>query len=159
VPALTLPSWFRLKVHRRDPFEVSMSFAEPTRAPRPTHPPLSRQPSGAERRVHRRVCAEVDITWHSGHNFFATRTRDISAGGLFLETREALTLGQHVSVEITLLKRTFWLRAEVAWVLDAEAGKVGGAGLRFLEIDDAARRTIAVFMSLRDPLRVDVDVD
>ncbi len=133
-----------------------MASAQPT-PPRPPPPPLPPLSRGAERRVHPRVRAEVDITWRSGHNFFATRTRDISAGGLFLETREALSLGQQISVELTLLKRTFWLRAEVAWVLDAEPGAVSGAGLRFLEIDDAARRTIAVFMSLREPLRVDVE--
>jgi uncharacterized protein (TIGR02266 family) len=128
--------------------------------PRPSehpHPPV--RIYGAEKRKHPRLPVSVDVTFTSGTNFYATKTRDMSEGGVFVETKLELPIGTEVRLCLRLLKKEHWVRCEVTWVLSNEEG-VEGVGLRFLEIDPAAKRTMTAFMMLRDPMRFDqVEID
>jgi uncharacterized protein (TIGR02266 family) len=106
---------------------------------------------GADRRVHPRLSVSVQVDFRSENNFYSARTRDISLGGLFLETSTALAIGAQLEVDLRFLKVHLRLPCEVMWVLEAEEGPVG-VGVRFLELNEHARKKIEAFMALRAPL-------
>lgn len=107
-----------------------------------------------EQRRHTRISVAVDIDFRSDSNFFTAKTRDISLGGLFIETDVALSVGAHVAVSLHLLGKSYLVSSEVAWVR-TEDGVTRGVGVRFLDLHGAARRTIETFMALRAPMHVE----
>jgi hypothetical protein len=89
-----------------------------------------------ESRQHPRVSLAVDVDVASGSNFYAGRTRDLSLGGLFVETEVGLTIGLQVEVKLKLPKGTSpCLRSGVVAV--GERGR--RRGVRFLELRRAKR--------------------
>jgi uncharacterized protein (TIGR02266 family) len=105
-----------------------------------------------DRRKHVRISVSVDLDFKSGHNFFAGRSRDLSIGGLFIETDVALPPGAEIVVAMRLLDKGFAIRSEVAWVRRNEHGDTEGIGVRFLDLHAATRKTIETFMALRHPM-------
>jgi uncharacterized protein (TIGR02266 family) len=110
-----------------------------------------------EKRVHPRVAlvAEVDVA--SGNNFFVGRTRDLSVGGLFIETDVQIDVGAPLTVELDLQKKRFRFSAEVVWTLVGKDKKVVGVGVRFISLSPPARKAIEDFMKLREPLSFEMD--
>lgn len=105
----------------------------------------------ADRRKHPRLSIAVDVDYQSGHNFFSARTRDISSGGLFIESDTAIPVGARIEIDLTFLKAHLRVPAEVAWTLEEE-GRCVGMGVRFIDLRHAAKRSIEAFMALRRPL-------
>ena len=113
---------------------------------------------GAERRKHPRLKLEIDVDVTSGHNFFSTRTRDASAGGLFVETDLPLPIGSKLQLVIRLPGALgIELAAEVAWALADETGAVQGLGVRFLSVPPRSLETIQRFMASRAPMEFDAE--
>ena len=104
-----------------------------------------------ESRQHPRVFIAVDVDVSSGSNFYAGRTRDLSLGGLFVETDVGLPIGAQIDVKLKLPKGTFNVPCEVVWQL-SEKGHTLGVGVRFLQLSTAATRAIEGFMSVRSPV-------
>lgn len=106
---------------------------------------------GRERRSSPRVglCADVDL--ESNANFYAGRTRDISAGGLFVETHAALPIGAQVRIRLKLMGRSFEIASEVAWQLEDETGVVG-IGVKFAHMTKSAEEAIRAFVERRPPM-------
>lgn len=106
---------------------------------------------GAERRKHPRVQlgARVDVV--SGSNFYSARGRDISMGGLFIETLAPLPLGSQVMIELVLDGSRHVLPAEVCWSVEAEEGGTAGVGVQFDGLSSRARGAIERFMRRRLP--------
>jgi len=104
-----------------------------------------------DRRKHARLSIAVAVDFNSHHNFYSSRTRDISAGGLFVETDAALPIGTLLGVDLKFLKKHLRVECEVMWAL-TEGDKAVGVGLRFVELRPAARKGIEAFMVLREPL-------
>ena len=105
-----------------------------------------------ESRQHPRVSIAVDVDVASGSNFYAGRTRDLSLGGLFVETDVGLPIGLQVDVKLKLPKGTFTVRCEVMWLLSEGPLQTVGVGVRFLELSPGAKRAIEAFMAIRSPL-------
>jgi uncharacterized protein (TIGR02266 family) len=97
----------------------------------------------------------VDVT--SGHNFFTGRTRDISLGGLFIETGAGLQIGSRVHLELSVLDEDFSVRAEVMWTLLSPDGRAEGSGVRFIGLPLSGRKAIEQFMKLREPMAFEMD--
>lgn len=114
---------------------------------------------GAERRVHPRVHAVLSVDFESAHNFYSGRTRDISVGGLFIESEYCPSVGTRLAVEIQLLGDRVHADAEVAWVLLGTDGVPTGMGLRFLDLSVEAQRCIGGFMALRAPVPFEMSAD
>src|SRR5690349_825305 len=95
-----------------------------------------------ESRLHPRVSIGVDVDVGSGSNFYAGRTRDLSLGGLFVETNVGFPIGTPIEVKLKLPKGTFTLECEVVWQLSERAQQIVGVGLRFVELSPAAKRAI-----------------
>jgi len=107
-----------------------------------------------ERRREARIAVSVELDFRSGHNFFTGVSRDVSRGGLFIETDVALPIGAEIVVAMRLLDKGFAARAQVAWVRTDASGKPEGIGVRFVDLHAATRKCIEAFMALRAPMRV-----
>ncbi len=105
----------------------------------------------SDRRRYPRHFVRVELDFSSGHNFFRGTTRDISVGGVFLETTANIPVGEIVNMDLRFFKRNLRVNAVVKWV-HRERGRVVGVGLEFLALSDTARRAIEAFMVLRPPL-------
>lgn len=113
--------------------------------------------SGAERREHKRKSLSVAVDMTTESNFFAGRTRDISIGGLFIETDVALDIGAEVSVNLWLAGTRYELVSEVMWALTNADGITSGIGVRFVRLPEKALRAIAAFIDERSPDGVAVE--
>lgn len=110
----------------------------------------------AERRVHRRLPAEIEVTLHSEHNFFTGFTQNISQGGLFIATHQILPIGTRFRVTFTLqgMAGAVNVMCEVRWVrpyhdnLDSPPGM----GVRFVNMDDETFLAIRTFIQAREPI-------
>mgnify|MGYP000995209436 CR=1 FL=1 len=109
-----------------------------------------------ERRRHPRLSLEVDVDVETAHNFYAGRTRDISMGGLFIESPVGLEVGTEVTVSLALGKRRFNLPCKVAWVLGKPAGGTAGFGVEFEALSASVKKVIEAFMKKRAPMDFDV---
>lgn len=109
-----------------------------------------------DRRKHHRVTVTlaVDVTTsaESGTNFFAGATRDLSLGGIFLETQVSVPPGELVHVDLLLEGKHHSLPCEVVWELRDAAGQTVGFGARFLGLQTRTRHAIARFMKARAPI-------
>lgn len=111
---------------------------------------------GAERRRYPRVQLGVRVDIVSGSNFYGAHGRDISVGGLFIETTTFLPLGSKITVELALRGARHVLPAEVVWSVEHEEGHVG-LGVQFERLSYRARNAILRFMRSREPLEFDCE--
>ncbi|HMI89420.1 MAG TPA: PilZ domain-containing protein [Polyangiaceae bacterium] len=109
-----------------------------------------------EKRQHSRVTLSAVVNLSSEDNFYAGAARDISVGGLYVETETALAIGTEVTALLKLPSKVLSLRAEVMWSV-ATGSKTVGMGLRFLNIPAPAKREIEAFMLLRQPISFAVE--
>lgn len=105
-----------------------------------------------DRRRHPRVSLQVDVDVSTATNFYVGRTRDLSAGGLFVESSERLEPGTEVQLKLRVSGKPLVLDCVVRWGLADEAGAPVGFGVEFVELPAFARRAIEGFMSARDPM-------
>ena len=85
-----------------------------------------------DRRRYPRLSIDVEVGFTSGHNFYSAHIRDISTGGLFIETDAVIPVGTELVVDLRFLKKHLRVDCEVVWALtkgDVAAG-VGDGALR-----------------------------
>jgi uncharacterized protein (TIGR02266 family) len=129
-------------------------------ARRRSPPPLEASAlEAAERRRAIRVAISVEVTFLSKDNFFRGRAKNVSEGGLFLETRAPREPGEVLLVDIRLMKHALSLECEVMWVQTDERDETIGIGVRFLGLTKHERAVVDAFMLLRDPLRAELTGD
>jgi uncharacterized protein (TIGR02266 family) len=109
-----------------------------------------------EKRQHTRATISALVNLSSEDNFYAGAARDISVGGLYVETEAGLPIGTEVTALLKLPSKILSLRAEVVWST-ATGSKTVGMGLRFLNIPAPAKREIEAFMLLRQPISFAVE--
>lgn len=100
-----------------------------------------------------RVTVEVDVGVLSESNFYAGVAADVSAGGVFVGTRDPLAVGTEVALYFTLEGgRTLHAEGTVRWVRAGDANDVPGMGVAFSRLSDEDRRAIADYCANRPPL-------
>ena len=109
-----------------------------------------------EKRQHNRVTISAVVNLSSEDNFYAGAARDISVGGLYVETKSGLAIGTEVTALLKLPSKVLSLRAEVVWSV-ATGSQTVGMGLRFLNMPAPAKREIEAFMLLRQPISFAVE--
>jgi uncharacterized protein (TIGR02266 family) len=109
-----------------------------------------------DRRRHTRISLGVSVDVTSGSNFFVGRTRDLSMGGLFIETPVPLPIGSVVAVDLLLNGKKHALAATVAWALDRPGGETVGVGVSFNDLTPRARNAILAFMKQRAPVEFEM---
>jgi uncharacterized protein (TIGR02266 family) len=113
--------------------------------------------SHAERRSASRLPLSAAVHFTSRDNFFAGRTRDVSLGGLFIETSAALDIGTHIGVRIQIVDRAFAVMTEITWALSDRVGRPLGVGVRFLHMPSPLIDAIAAFTRTRNPIGFEFD--
>lgn len=89
------------------------------------------------RRGDRRVALDLEIDYSDLESFCQDYIRNISRGGVFVETREPLALGSNLKLKFRLPGSDRPIQAEgvVMWVIEAQEnmadGHVPGMGIRF----------------------------
>ena len=109
-----------------------------------------------ERRRQARFAIASDVDLTSDDNFYVGRTRDLSIGGLYIETDATLPLGCRLAVRVKIQGKAFSVDAEVVWSLAPDGGAPGGLGLRFVDLPADAHHAILSFMATRTPLVFDM---
>jgi uncharacterized protein (TIGR02266 family) len=109
-----------------------------------------------EKRQHNRVTISAVVNLSSEDNFYAGAARDISVGGLYVESQTGLAIGTEVTALLKLPSKVLSLRAEVVWSV-AKGAQMVGMGLRFLNMPAHAKREIEAFMLLRQPISFAVE--
>jgi uncharacterized protein (TIGR02266 family) len=109
-----------------------------------------------EKRQHNRATISAVVNLSSDDNFYAGAARDISVGGLYVETEAGLPIGTEVTALLKLPSKVLSLRAEVVWAV-TKGSKTTGMGLRFLNMPAPAKREIEAFMLLRQPISFAVE--
>jgi uncharacterized protein (TIGR02266 family) len=119
----------------------------------PTPPPLRTQSRAP--RVSPRIDFEVDLTLESGHQFYTGFTKNISAGGLFIQTHATKPLGTELRVKFVLpgLDAPIEADAIVRWVRDI--GDSPGIGVQFRKLSATQQAAIDRFIEESDPLFYD----
>ena len=105
-----------------------------------------------ERRQHPRLSMAVEVDFASEHNFYTGQTRDLSVGGLFVETDVALPIGTRVKIDLKFSQKRIEAEAEVVWALVGASEAVEGLGVRFVDLPAAALKSIEAFMAVREPM-------
>jgi len=115
----------------------------------------------AQRRAHQRYAVDLDVSLGSDHNFYSGFAENLSAGGIFVATHLLKPVGSEVEVTIHLPDGPAPLRAtgQVRWIREynERSDVPPGMGIRFIEIDGAARAAIESFLVQREPLFFDED--
>ena len=112
--------------------------------------------SAADRRQQGRIAIATEVDLTSDDNFYAGRTRDLSVGGLFIETDATLPIGFKIAVRLKLGGKAFALDAEVMWVLLPSVDEPGGIGVSFCDLPLDIERAIVTFMLEREPALFDL---
>jgi uncharacterized protein (TIGR02266 family) len=110
-----------------------------------------------DRRKHPRLTIAVAVDFTSGNNFYSALIRDISMGGLFIETDAVIPIGTQLLVDLRFLKKHIRVECEVMWAV-GECDSGAGVGVRFLALQPSQQKSIEAFMVLRHPLSCGDDV-
>ncbi len=125
----------------------------PWRRPRPK--------AASERRRHRRITFETEVSLHGDHNFFTGFSEDISEGGLFVATYDQKPLGTRIELTFGLpCGHVVQCEGEVRWLRppseDPDAPPPG-MGIRFLDLSETDREIVQRYIAQRTPLFYEED--
>ncbi len=105
-----------------------------------------------EKRKHPRIKLITKVTHLSGDFFHYYYSRDLSVGGIFLETQEPFPVGTEVKLEFPLpeVSDRLIVKGKVVRVVEhAEEGPgpYPGMGVEFVEMNEEANAQIADFVT------------
>lgn len=102
-------------------------------------------------RIEPRIPALLMAEIHDGERAIDARVRNLSVGGAFLETDEALDPGGEHKLAITLPEERLEARARVAFQVPADAnrpeGVPAGSGVAFIDLDLASQGILRRFLA------------
>lgn len=107
--------------------------------------------NGQERRLHPRVKLITKVTHIAGDFFHYYYSRDLSLGGIFLETREPFPIGTKVNLEFPLpgISNRISVAGQVVRTVAAveqDSGTVPGMGIQFQEMPEEIQGMLAEFI-------------
>jgi uncharacterized protein (TIGR02266 family) len=98
---------------------------------------------------------DIELTLASDSHFFAGLTGDVTGGGIFVSTYQALPLGTEVNVSASLPNGQIAARGHVQWVRDVGAGSAPGLGIA-LDLSEDQLSLIAQYCEERPPIYIDL---
>ncbi|MBE4752286.1 TIGR02266 family protein [Corallococcus sp. ZKHCc1 1396] len=127
----------------------------PTRSDKPG-PRLPLPPAKDEARSNGRVRMHTAIDMRSDSNFFTGFSMDISEGGIFIATVEAVPRGTTVDLDFTLPGgRPLTVNGVVRWARDGNDRTpelMPGVGVQFTALPPEVAHAISSFVATRDPM-------
>ncbi|AKF79020.1 Myxococcus xanthus paralogous domain TIGR02266 [Myxococcus fulvus] len=123
----------------------------------PTPPAAPSRASGSEdARRNGRVRMHTSIDMRSDSNFFTGFSMDISEGGVFIATVDAVARGTQVELDFTLPGgRPMKVTGVVRWVREANPKMpelMPGVGVQFTGLPEEVASVISSFVTTRDPM-------
>lgn len=119
----------------------------------------SNESTGRDRRLQPRALISVDVDIETAGNFYRSKTRDISTGGVFVETDAPLPIGAEIVLRMRLQRRHYLAIAQVVWQLADPSGRPVGVGARFVNAPRSMRGAIDEFVRLRQPIEFEEPAD
>ena len=108
---------------------------------------------GAEKRVHPRADVDLEVRYRSAHDFVAAYAKNISGGGIFIQTTKPLALNQEVHLRFTLpgVEKPFELQGLVVWTnpFASQAAFPTGMGIKFLDLNPQQKAIIDDFVQAK----------
>ena len=107
---------------------------------------------GQDRRQYQRIKLITKVTHVRGDFFHYYYSRDLSLGGIFLETREPFPAGATVVLEFPLpgISRRVTCPGKVVRVVlpvESDPSAVPGMGIQFTEMDEETKGMLAEFIA------------
>ncbi|AFE03251.1 hypothetical protein COCOR_00070 [Corallococcus coralloides DSM 2259] len=139
------------------PSQEKPSTEAPTRAERlPARAPVAATPAKSDARKAGRVRMHTTIDTRSDSNFFTGFSMDISEGGIFIATVEAVPRGTPVELDFTLPGgRPLTVNGVVRWARDGNdrtPDLMPGVGVQFTTLPPEVANAISSFVATRDPM-------
>ncbi|QAT81694.1 DnaK family protein [Corallococcus coralloides] len=139
------------------PSQGKPSTETPTRAERlPARAPVAATPAKSDARKAGRVRMHTTIDTRSDSNFFTGFSMDISEGGIFIATVEAVPRGTPVELDFTLPGgRPLTVNGVVRWARDGNdrtPDLMPGVGVQFTTLPPEVANAISSFVATRDPM-------
>ncbi len=111
------------------------------------------RPDSAERRTARRLPIEIDVSVEGAACRFTTTTYDLSPGGMFIATHEAIPIGTEVVLGFALPNGAqLEVIGIVQWRRGGQAEAPVGLGISFFCLDPEVRKVLEQFCAVREPL-------
>ncbi|NOK14052.1 TIGR02266 family protein, partial [Corallococcus exercitus] len=135
----------------------AVSTETPTREERPpARAPVAATPAKSDGRKAGRVRMHTTIDTRSDSNFFTGFSMDISEGGIFIATVEAVPRGTPVELDFTLPGgRPLTVNGVVRWARDGNdrtPDLMPGVGVQFTTLPPEVAHAISSFVATRDPM-------
>lgn len=102
-----------------------------------------------------RVDVDLEVQYRTAQEFNAAYTKNISGGGIFIKTQQALPLNQEIHLRFTLpgISRILEVRGLVVWTnpYPSRSSFPPGMGIKFMDLDPEAKKIIAGFVKEKLP--------
>jgi Tfp pilus assembly protein PilZ len=95
-----------------------------------------------ERRAAQRWGVELDVSVGADAHYFTAQARDLSCGGMYIETYRALGVGEELSIEFDLPAGRAVTKGVVTWVREAGDDRPPGYGVAFRDVSRFTRPLI-----------------
>ena len=111
--------------------------------------------SSRERRRERRVPVQIQIRYQTVDGFFQDYMRNLSLGGIFIETAKPLPMNTKLRVEFCLPEMSNPIVADGVVVHTLRVGEnrnpgVSGMGIRFAELEMSSRQVLEAYLQVQD---------
>jgi uncharacterized protein (TIGR02266 family) len=111
--------------------------------------------AGRERRRARRVPVHIQIQYQTADGFFQDYVRNLSLGGIFIETAKPLPMNTKLRVEFCLPEMPDPITADGIVVHTLRLGQpknpsVSGMGIRFSELAPSSKRLLEAYLQVQN---------
>ncbi len=109
---------------------------------------------GIERRKHPRVLIRAMVDYESQDTFLYDYSQNLSEGGLFINTKNPLSVGEVLDLKFSLpdVEKVFQVKGEVRWVIEDEKdGLMRGMGIAFKDLDEDDKKLIQSYIEKLKP--------
>jgi len=102
-----------------------------------------------ERRKNPRVMVRALVDYESQDTFIYDHSRDLSEGGVFIQTDKPLQIGEELKLKFSLpdIEKVFEIKGEVIWASSKDSDdNMKGMGIGFKDIQDEDKRLIQEYI-------------
>jgi uncharacterized protein (TIGR02266 family) len=103
---------------------------------------------GIEQRIHTRIKTDFELTIQHAGTYPWTSLRNLSAGGVFVQTDTPQEAGSIVSMQLSLPgdKEIMDIQGQVVWIRQASSTTAPGMGIEFTAISSKHQQKIISFI-------------
>jgi len=104
-----------------------------------------------DERTEERICAALQVSYDSYNEFITEYTRDVSKGGIFINTRRHHEINEIVDLSLIVpgIDKPLIIKGQVAHIkIQDVPDEEAGIGVKFIEINPESRKALIDFMKL-----------